>query len=232
MKQILVVFALFTASAVAQDAQQPTQPPYCKPCLFYGGDFDPSNPASGGSGDEDTVDQQATTYVAFYVPTGQIWTVRGVFANFLSSVQYIIPSKDVNWSISRGMSSGNPGTIIASGTLGVSWTATGRSWMGYTEYTALGKFAPQSALTLTSGIYWMSVVPVCSQTGNCTFANYLLSDVEDVPAPNRKGFQPNDDAFFNAIGYYYVPTWGPTGECGGGCDKFSAGLLGYAKPSN
>jgi uncharacterized protein YdeI (BOF family) len=46
MKQILVVlaFALLSASALAQDVQKPTPPPYCQPCLFYGGDADFSNP--------------------------------------------------------------------------------------------------------------------------------------------------------------------------------------------
>ncbi len=242
MKRIIVTLGFVVALALAclleapasqsqsGKAAAPTVPPYCHPCLWYGGDFDPSNPASSGLTDESTVEQQATVYVAFYVPSGQVWTVTGVFANFHSSVQYIIPSKDVDWSISKGMSAGNPGATIASGTLGVSWTATGRTWMGYTEYTALGRFNPQTALTLTSGIYWMSVVPVCGQTGNCTFANYLLSDVEDVPAPNHKGFQPNDDGFFNASGYYYVPAWGTSGPCGSGCDRFSAGLLGHAAP--
>src|ERR1700693_3139667 len=157
MKRILLALAVLSASTLAQNAQQPTPPPYCKPCLFYGGDFDPSNPASSGLTDENTVEQQATVYVAFYVPRGQAWTVAGVFADFLSSVQYVIPSEDVNWSISSGLSSGNQGTTIASGTLRVSWTATGRSWMGYTEYTALGRFAPQTVPNLTGGIYWMSV---------------------------------------------------------------------------
>jgi hypothetical protein len=230
---IACVFLLCSLAAIGQ-SQTPTPPPYCKPCLWYGGDFDPSNPISSGSTDQNTTGYQATTYVAFYVPTGQVWTVTGLFSNLLSNVQYIIPSKQIEWSISTGMSTGNPGTIIASGTIGVAWTATGRSWRGYTEYTALGRLAPQTAVSLTRGVYWMTAVPICAEVGNCDFASFLLSDVEDVPAPNRKGFQPDDDAFYNSptAGYYYVPTWGPTGACAGGCDRFSAGLLGHAAPSN
>jgi hypothetical protein len=230
MKRILLALAVLSAPTFAQNAQQPTPPPYCKPCLWYGGDLDPSNPASGVSEDEDTIQQQATTYVAFYVPTGQVWTVTGLFSNVLSDLQNAAASKEISWSISKGMSAGNPGTVIASGTVGSAVTATGRTWQGYTEYTTLGRLAPAQAVTLNSGVYWMTAVPMCTTVGNgfCLQAFYFLSDVEDTPAPNRRGFQPNDDAFFNASGYYYVPTWGPAGECGGGCDRFSAGLLGHA----
>ena len=83
----------------------------------------------------------------------------------------------------------------------------------------------------------MTATPECTDS-SCGFAHFYLSDVEDVPAPNHKGTQPNDDSFFLAPddGWFFAPTWGATGACGGanggGCDKFSAGLLGYAKPSN
>ena len=39
MKRILLALAVLSASTLAQDSQQPTPPPYCKPCLFYGGDW-------------------------------------------------------------------------------------------------------------------------------------------------------------------------------------------------
>ncbi len=213
-------------------ASQNTPPSYCHPCLFYGGDLDPSNPNSGALLDEDTSEQQATTYVPFYVPNGQVWTVTGLFSNVLSNSEYIIPEQ-IEWSISTGMSAGDSGTLLASGTAHASWTLTGRSLYGMPEYTALGKLTPETAVTLTTGVYWMTAVPVCTQFGNghCIAATYLLSDVEDVPAPNHKGIQPNDDSFFNAPPQYsYSPAWGPSGACGAGCDRFSAGLLGHAAP--
>jgi hypothetical protein len=215
------------------DTSPPTPPSYCHPCLFYGGDFDASNPNANASLNQDTFTGQAVTYVAFYVPEGQIWTVKGLFSNVLSTIQYIIP-KQIGWSISSGVSGGNPGTLIASGTADATWTPTGRSWRGYTEYTALGRLTPDTLVTLNSGVYWMTAVPVCTQFGNgrCASAFYMVSDVEDVPAPNHKGIQPDDDAFLDdGSEFYYAPTWGPNGTCGGiGCDKFSAGLLGDAVP--
>jgi hypothetical protein len=234
MKKHLVALALLTLAVLSTSAfSQNTPPAYCHPCLFYGGDLDPSNPNSGALLDEDTsAPEQATTYVAFCVPPGEIWTVTGLFSNILSTIPYIIPAQ-IEWSISTGMSAGNPGTLLASGTAHASWTPTGRSWNGYTEYTALGKLTPETAVTLTAGVYWMTAVPVCTQFGNgrCFSATYQLSDVEDVPAPNRKGIQPIDDSFFNAPPQFnYSPAWGPTGPCNGGCDKFSAGLLGHAEP--
>jgi hypothetical protein len=227
----LALVCLFEAPASqSQAGAAPTIPPYCHPCLWYGGDFDPSNPSSNGLTNEDTVSYQGTVYVAFYVPQGQVWTVTGMFANVLSNEQYIIPSKQINWSISRGVHNGSSGVVVASGTVGVRWSATGRTWGGFKEYTALGRLTAQTAVTLTTGVYWMTAVPVCTEIGNCDFATYLLSDVEDVPAPNRRGFQPNDDAFYNSPpgGFFFVPAWGSGGACNAGCDRFSAGLLGHA----
>lgn len=232
--------SLFVQPALSQSggtSQTATPPPYCKPCLFYGGDFDASNPAanvlSNGLVYEDPA---SATYVPFFVPTGQTWTITGVFSNNMSNTSFLDPP-DLKWSISSGVSAGNPGTTVAQGTIHATLTPTGRSWNGMTEYTALGHLTPQTIVTLTqSGVYWMAAVPVCSNS-SCGHAHFYLSDVEDVPAPNHKGVQPNDDSFFLAIddGWFFAPTWGATGACGGsnggGCDKFSAGLLGHAAPA-
>ena len=247
MKKTVFVIGLFSVAgalllfqpALSQsDGKSPagTPPPYCSPCLFYGGDFDPANSQANSIGNMYTtfVPLIETTYVPFSVPTGQVWTVLGVFSNNLSTVQYIEP-RQMNWSISKGVSTGHAGTIIASGAIPATWTPTGRSYQGNTEYTVLGRFAPGVSVTLASGTYWMTAVPVCTeQTGICTDAGYYISDVEDVPAPNHKGFEPNDRSYFNWArgGFNFAPTWGTGGVCGGnGCDKFSAGLLGHAAPA-
>jgi hypothetical protein len=98
-------------------------------------------------------------------------------------------------------------------------------------------------VTLTPGHYWMTAVPVCTSAGRdqCQGARYYLSDVEDVPAPSAKGFESTDESYFyspaGGQSSYYVETGGPDGLCsqpgnGGGCDKFSAGLLGTATLDN
>jgi len=233
MKRILLALAVLSASTLAQNAQQPTPPPYCKPCLFYGGDFDPSNPNSNTLGNSFTDRYQAATYVPFYVPSGITWTIGGVFSNNMSTISFLDPPK-VRWSISSGISMGDPGTVIASGENSATWTPTGRAWGNgfFTEYTALAKLMPEQFVTLTTGVYWLTVVPVCTGA-DCGDNRFYLSDVEDVPAPNHKGIEPNDDSYFVlAPLYLFAPAWGSSGVCEGGCDKFSAGLLGYAKPSN
>jgi hypothetical protein len=123
----------------------------------------------------------------------------------------------IEWSISTGISQGNPGTVIASGTAKSTLTPTGRSWSGLNEYTALGLLNGDELVTLAPGHYWMA-------------------DVEEVPAPHAKGFESTDESYFEAPsdGWNYAETGGPSGVCGqgGGCDKFSAGLLGTATLDN
>jgi hypothetical protein len=177
-------------------------------------------------------------YIPFLIPDGEVWTIIGLFSNDTTGYGYIVPPR-INWSISSGISPGNPGTVIASGTAGATLTPTGRSDAGTLEYTALGHLPPETTVTLNAGLYWMTAVPVCTadvpacrSDGNSTFA---ISSVEDVPAPNHKGVEPKDLSYFTSPSenIYFVLTGGPGGDCGVGyCDKFSAGLLGYAKPSD
>jgi hypothetical protein len=240
----LCAFALFSLPVLSQDITAPsasksasksTPPPYCNPCLFYGGDFDPSNSKADSTYNMVGLTFQATTYVPFYIPAGQKWIIIGLFSNNLGTQDHIDPPQ-IQWSISSGMSAGNAGTLIASGTAGATWTATGRTFNGENEFTALGHLSEQTAVTLTGpGTYWMSAVPVCTGSeGLCLHATYSLTDVEDVPAPNHKGVEPGDDSFFTlpSENIYYEPTWPLHGACGGnGCNKFSAGLLGRAEPN-
>jgi hypothetical protein len=219
---------------VAREGTKPTPPAYCSPCLFYGGDFDANNPNSGILSNSYTNFYPATTYVPFYVPPGETWTIGGLFSNDMSTISFLDP-REIKWEISSGISARNPGTKIAAGVSPATWTPTGRTWQNgyYTEYTALAHLRPEQFVTLTSGVYWMAAVPVCTDS-DCGDNRFFLSDVEDIPAPNHKGVEPNDDSYFVAEGtpYFFAPTWGAGGVCEGGCDKFSEGLLGYAQASN
>jgi hypothetical protein len=85
----------------------PSPPPYCKPCLFYGGDFDPSGPSPNALENQDAQTGYAALYVAFAVPANQTWTVAGVFSNNLAfaSAAKLAPPQ-IEWSISTGVSQG------------------------------------------------------------------------------------------------------------------------------
>jgi hypothetical protein len=157
----------------------------------------------------------STVYVPFLVPSGQIWTIIGLFSNDTTGYGYIVPPR-IEWSISSGISTGNPGTVIASGTAGATLTPTGRSDSGAVEYTALGRLTPEATVTLTAGVYWMTAVPVCTaDVGACRSDNstFGISSVEDIPAPNHKGFEPNDLTYFTSPSenIYFLPTAGPGG---------------------
>src|ERR1700683_4902290 len=118
---VLIALACLLPSALSNHNQlnagtTGSPPPYCNPCLFYGGDFDANGPYPNALLNQDAIDNgQAAVYVPFAVPPNQTWTVAGLFSNNMSTASIIDPPQ-VQWSISTGVSQGNPGTVIASGT--------------------------------------------------------------------------------------------------------------------
>ena len=84
------------------------------------------------------------------------------------------------------------------------------------EYTVLGRLNAGETFTLASGHYWMTAVPVCVQNTahSCQGVTFLMSDVEDVPPPNAKGFESTDESYWYYPGLgNYVETGGPNGLC-------------------
>jgi hypothetical protein len=244
MSKTLCVMVLLAAMASLSSAQslraagpntaplQPTAPAYCRPCLYYGGDFDPagSNPNGLDSDQVLSTGGSYTLYLPFVVPVGQQWTVGGLFINVLSTADLVDPAK-ATYSISTGVSKGNAGTTIATATGPTTYAPTGRSYNGYTEYTLLVSTHPT---VLQPGKYWLSVVARCTnpEDETCQTARYYVSDVEDDPPPNHVGIEPGNDSFLTAtpLDDYYAPTWGDNGVCSGfGCNRFSAGVIGTAQ---
>jgi hypothetical protein len=213
----------------------PTPPPYCHPCLFYGGDLDPTGPGANGllNTKSRAVPDGAAVYVPFVIPEGTQWVIEGLFAN-VDSEQTVIDPPVATYYISRGVSSGGAGTLITTGDAPATYTPTGRALLPTVEYTVLVSIPK---MVLQSGTYWMAVVPHCTEHGDsqCSSALYWLSDVEDVPPPNHVGFEPWDDSFWDSEGNnaYYSPTWGVGGGCNDvGCDRFSAGVIGVVQKSD
>jgi hypothetical protein len=209
----------------------PTPPPYCHPCLFYGGDYDPTGPGANGLINNVTISDRGgpTVYVPFVVPRGQQWIVGGLFVN-VSSTQVSINPAVATYSLRYGVSAGNEGTLITINNAPAGYTPTGRVSYPYVEYTVLVNIPK---IILQSGTYWLGVVPHCTEDGfQCDTAEYFLDDVEDVPPPNHVGFEPWDDSFWDSEGNnaYYSPTWGVGGGCNDvGCDRFSAGVIGVVQ---
>jgi len=192
--------------------------------LFYGGDFDPNNGNANGLANENDAliggdPYGAATYQSA-VNTGQAgpsdyipyWIVGGLFTNNLSSLN---PSS-AYWEIRTGMSEGNGGTLIASGTAtgdGFSHTPTGRSGFGYTEYSDTVSFA---SVWLEPGTYWFAVVPNDPNSGGRSFNSNTFG-------LNAVGTQVIDEQFWNSA-YFGANFTNANNE--GVFHTFSSGVIG------
>lgn len=126
----------------------------------YTGDFDPNHWGAGDVPNENDLIVGGAPYgAATYenvVETGSVWVI-GFWTNDLMS----ITPQGAYWELRSGVSDGNGGTIIASGTSTGSYfssTPTGRSAFGLTEYTNhvdIGDYF----IPLDPGTYWYAVVP-------------------------------------------------------------------------
>jgi hypothetical protein len=212
-------------------------------CLFYGGDFlfNPLGPTvANGLANENTgfvagSPYGAATWVPFTVPSGQTWSVTGLFTNNFMTYGVLDqspnqPTAAAYWAIQEGIVPGYAGTTVASGTNAATSNGTGRSSFGLQEFTIE---VTGLSVTLSSGTYWLAVVPLCTNTLNpyCGEVGFL-SDVEyiNTTAKNAVGSEPQDSAYFDStyFGVSYEPTNGPVGACAGlGCDSFSAGVIGH-----
>jgi len=213
-------------------------------CLFYGGNFsdNPLGPPSlpNALANETTAlitgtPYGAATWVPFTVPAGQTWAVTGLFTNNLAAFGVldqspIEPVAAAFWSINEDVAAGSAGTVVASGTSAATSTATGRGAFGLQEYTVQ---VTGLSFDLTSGSYWLAVVPLCTNTAD-PFCDgvWFESDVEYVNLTPTNAFgpaEPVDAAFFDSpfFSLSFDPANSAVGACGGfGCDAFSAGVLG------
>jgi len=214
------------------------------PCLFYGGDFvdNPLGPPSlpNALANETTTVVFGTPYgaavwVPFTVPAGETWDVTGLFTNNLAAYGVLdqapaAPTAAASWSVNEGVLPGIAGTVVASGTSAATSTPTGRGAFSLQEYTVQ---VTGLDFVLTPGEYWMSVVPLCTNTGDAFCPGvWFESDVEYVNLKPRNAFgppEPIDASFFDSPFFFFTfgVANGGVGACAGfGCDAFSAGVLG------
>jgi hypothetical protein len=96
----------------------------------------------------------ATVYDDFNVPAGiGGWHIETVWSNNLMNFTGVTQA---TWSIRTNLSSGDAGTLIASGTSAVTQTPTGRSLFEFTEFTIQ---VSGLAVDLDPGTYWLAVTP-------------------------------------------------------------------------
>jgi len=186
--------------------------------LWYNGDNDGRDAWVNQTGAADGL-----VYDDFIVPTGFVYDLTGVFSNDL--MYDPAAATTAYWEIRSGVSSGNGGTLLASGDGADTVTATGRSDnFGITvdEYTN----QVDVNVILSAGTYWLAVAPdVANQN----------SYVTTTSGANAVGSPPGNDgnSFFSSsfFGESFVPLSDPNNE-GPGTWDYSMGIIGTAEPIN
>jgi hypothetical protein len=151
-------------------------PALCDPCLFYSGDLDPASLNAAGMSDENTllIVGGSSTYANFTL-TGISATITGVLFNIQADTNF--DPQTATYDVRTGVSDGNGGTSIASGTAPIQVAATGRNFLGLNEYSIAVNLP--TPLVLTPGQYWFNLTPTCvngAQDGSCSAGREFLSN--------------------------------------------------------
>jgi hypothetical protein len=207
--------ALFVTAAMALSATAIAQAP--PGSLWYNGDF---NGVNGLANERNTAVTQAAVYDDFNVTAPLGWNVTAVFSDDLMPPFQVITGAD--WEIRTGISEGNAGTLIASGTTNspiVTLIIDDREFFEYrVEVTGLNVFLPM----LPSGQhYWLNVTPVGNGSGRSFNATTSGANCVGSPCGN------DQNAFFNStfFGAYFTSTANE-----GQPYDFSNGVIGNVVP--
>ncbi|HVI07796.1 MAG TPA: hypothetical protein VND65_05830 [Candidatus Binatia bacterium] len=245
MKTTLFAFALvvtLSLSAAAankkpsihragSDAADPAAPPsanppaLCNPCLFYGGDLNVSSSNAAGMSDENTflISGGSGTYGAVNIPSGTTANVYGILFNVQADAAFdpLVGTYDIR----TGVSEGNGGTSIASGTGSVVVQPTGRNFLGLYEYTVALSWS--SPVTLSSGEYWFNVEPQCLNTldGSCYVFRQFVSNTTSQANGVHAGWQPGHEMFLNSS--YFGFTWANWCDSSLGFNQYQCGFLSF-----
>lgn len=235
--------SLHSTGAAVHNPNPASKPSYCKPCLFYGGDWNNTSPdwVIFANADGAAFGGLVQMYNAFKVPAGQTWNVTGLFANIgFIGIDKIDPAKP-EYNLHKKMSAGNGGKKVAQGKKKGTTVATGRTASSgagdVTEYTVLVKGL--TGITLPAGTYYEDVTPPCDSTQDsaCGSALYYESDTFDDSEAKQGAnhFGPKEPTGLNfqngaAFGLNYVQINADyctsVGYPAVACNWMSAGVIG------
>ncbi len=208
-----------------------TPPGLCSPCLFYGGDLNVSDSNAAGLSDENTIlIPGSSTYAASNVPSGVTAGVTGILVNVQADVNF--DPQQAGWDIRTGVSEGNGGTSVASGTGRIMVAATGRNFLGINEYTVLVHLP--ATQFLGAGEYWFNVTPECTNgatDGSCSVGRIFISNTTQNTNGVFANAQPAGSMFLNSA--FFGFTWANWCDASLGlnssqCRAASFGLTGTA----
>lgn len=232
---ISVALTLITLSwsAFAQDVRTTpgltfdTVPSLCKPCVFYGGDTNGNDPNANAftNGNTLLLPNQAI-YAAVDVPKNVHGVITGIlFMTMATQSGNIFDPATAPYDIRTGVSGGNAGKSVATGTGPLSYAPYGQVF-GYTLYeTAVNLTKP---FTVTPGTrYWFNLQPQCTDSSNstCSELQFFLGNTTQETNGLNAGAQPPYEMFGGTFG-------DPQGNvCGGddtpACARASFGLMGH-----
>jgi len=204
-------------------------PALCAPCLFYGGDLNTSDINAAGMSDENSLFiPNSSTYGNFNVIPSVTVNVTGILFNVQADENF--DPLTASYDVRTGVSEGNGGTSIASGTTNITVAATGRNFLGLNEYSvAVTLPAP---LLLGPGGYWFNVTPNCTngaQDGSCSVGRFFVSNSTQRTNNIYGGRETNHQMFFNSsfFGFDWA-NWcdSSLGFDGQQCNGLSFGLMG------
>lgn len=210
-----------------QESRIPMPPPICKPCLFYGGDVYQNDPNSAAFADEDTLlVSDTSTYGSVIIPAGKSATIEGLFFQ-MSSGDAEFDAKTASYDIREGVSEGNGGTSLASGSGPAHVALYGRGQ--FPDYTVAVAVNPP--LTLGAGQYWFNVTPQCTNSGdsNCSSIAFFVYNTTQETNNVRGNAQPAGQIFFNStfFGYNWANWCDPQlGQNAQACARLSFGIIG------
>jgi hypothetical protein len=190
---------------------------------FYGGDLDPNNPNANALANENDAivggsPYGAATFQNFILSaspgTPSINTITALFTNNLSGLNPVTGY----WEMRTGVSEGNGGTLIASGTGAMTHTPTGRSAFGLIEYH--DEIDGLSVNLNTGTQYWFAVVPNDPTNPNRSFNSNTFG-------LNSVGTQVSDQQYFDSA-FFGANFTNADNE--GVFPTFSSGVIGFSVP--
>jgi hypothetical protein len=206
-------------------------PSLCDPCIFYGGDLNTSDLNATGYSDENTLlIAGSSTYAGINVFSGSTLTVTGILFNIQADANF--DPLTASYDVRQGVSEGNGGTSLASGTVTATVAATGRNFLGLNEYSVAVNLT--TPVTLGPGEYWFNVTPSCTngaQDGSCYVGRFFFSNTTQRTNNVFGGAQPNYQLYLNSA--FFGFTWANWCDSSLGlratqCDAASFGLMGSA----
>ncbi len=163
--------------------------------MWYNGDW---NFFNGLANEVNTQVSDAYVFSDFFVPNGAARHIVALFSRDLMS----FTTTQASFEIRPGVSTGNGGTLLFSGTAAATQVATGRSGLGFNEFTIQ---ISGLCIELVPGHYWLNVAPIGEGSGRSFNSTTDGANAVCNP-PGNNGMDFFRSNFFGAN---YVPTDDP-----------------------